>query len=148
MTTTLSGKEIKRIFEQVSPAAVIEISDCAALIKANSLVVISDYLKNNRDQDFNYLNYITATDYFDYFELVYQLTSFQYNRSIIFRIRCHDREKPSVPSITSIWRGADLQEREIFDLFGITFTGHPDMKRIFLWEGFQGYPLRKDFQLK
>jgi NADH-quinone oxidoreductase subunit C len=48
--------------------------------------------------------------------------------------------------VVALWKGADFQEREIFDLFGISFTGHPNLKRIFLWDGFQGYPLRKDFK--
>jgi NADH:ubiquinone oxidoreductase subunit C len=56
-----------------------------------------------------------------------------------------DHESPEVPSVVSVWLGAHLQEREAYDLLGIRFAGHPDMKRIFLWEGFPGHPLRKDF---
>ena len=55
------------------------------------------------------------------------------------------RDELSVPSVTPVWEGANLQEREIYDLFGIEFIGHPNMKRILLWEGFPGHPLRKDF---
>jgi NADH-quinone oxidoreductase subunit C len=64
----------------------------------------------------------------------------------VVKIRLTDRQKPLLPSVVALWKGADFQEREIFDLFGISFTGHPNLKRIFLWDGFQGYPLRKDFK--
>ena len=67
------------------------------------------------------------------------------NHSAILKTRRYGREEPSVDSVTSIWIGADLQEREIWDLMGIRFEGHPNLKRILLWENFPGHPLRKDF---
>ena len=73
------------------------------------------------------------------------MTSTMHNHSIVLKTRCHDRENPSVPSVISLWQGADLQEREIYDLMGIRFEGHPNLKRLFLWDGFQGHPLRKDY---
>jgi len=73
------------------------------------------------------------------------LTSLEFNRSVIIKTRCYSRENPTLPSVIGLWQGADLQEREIFDLMGIRFEGHPNMKRIFLWEGFDGHPLRKDW---
>jgi len=63
----------------------------------------------------------------------------------VLKARLYDREDPLLPSLTPIWRGADLQEREVYDLMGIKFSGHPNLKRVLLWQGFQGYPLRKDF---
>jgi len=63
----------------------------------------------------------------------------------VVKTRCYDRENPTVSSVVGLWQGADFQEREIYDLLGIKFDGHPNMKRIFLWEGFQGHPLRKDY---
>ena len=95
--------------------------------------------------DFDYLTNITAIDYYDYFEVVYQLTSLKQNRSLVLKTRCYGRENPVLPSLVSLWRGADFQEREIYDLMGIRFEGHPNMKRIVLWDGFPGYPLRKDY---
>jgi NADH-quinone oxidoreductase subunit C len=105
------------------------------------------YLKNTPDFDFDYFNFVTAVDYYSYFELVYHLTSTKHNHSVFIKTRCYDRASPSVPSVVSLWQGADFQEREVFDLFGIKFTGHPNLKRIFLWEGFDGHPLRKDWNL-
>jgi NADH-quinone oxidoreductase subunit C len=63
----------------------------------------------------------------------------------VLKARCYDRENPVLPSVVGLWRTADFQEREIYDLLGISFTGHPNLKRIALWEGFEGHPLRKDF---
>jgi NADH-quinone oxidoreductase subunit C len=104
-----------------------------------------EYLNKSPDLDFDYLNYVTAADYYDYFEVVYYLVSIKRNHGLVLKVRCHDRQNPSLPSVTGIWRGADFQEREIFDLFGISFEGHPNLRRIVLWEGFEGHPLRKDF---
>ncbi|MEE9399093.1 MAG: NADH-quinone oxidoreductase subunit C, partial [Dehalococcoidales bacterium] len=63
----------------------------------------------------------------------------------VFKIRCYQRNNPVLPSLVGLWQGADFQEREIYDLMGIKFDGHPNMKRIVLWEGFEGHPLRKDY---
>jgi NADH:ubiquinone oxidoreductase subunit C len=60
-------------------------------------------------------------------------------------VKTYDRESPRVPSVCSVWPGANLQEREAYDLLGIHFEGHPDLRRIFLWDGFAGFPLRKDY---
>ena len=145
MTVALSGKEIASRIEEKSPGSVVESSQDCLVVKNDSLLAIAAFLKDTRGLDLDYLNYVTATDYYDYFEIVYQLTSLTHNHSIIMKTRCYDRENPALPSVVGLWQGADFQEREIYDLMGIRFEGHPNMKRIFLWEGFQGYPLRKDY---
>ena len=127
------------------PEAVSEVNDQAVLIKKENLFEVIEYLKSSPELDFDYLNYITAVDYYDYFEIVYQLTSREHNHTLVLKTHCYERDKPTVPSIVSLWRGADFQEREIYDLLGITFEGHPNLKRIVLWEGFEGHPLRKDY---
>jgi len=63
----------------------------------------------------------------------------------VIKTRLSGREEPAISSVTDIWQGADLQEREVWDLMGIRFEGHPNMKRVLLWEGFPGHPLRRDF---
>jgi NADH-quinone oxidoreductase subunit C len=145
MTVALSGLEIGKQIQEHVPGAVSEAGDSYVVVKTESLFKVAEYLKKNPGLDFDYLNYISAVDYLDYFELVYQLTSLKYNHSVMLKTRCYDREKPVVPSIISLWRGADFQEREIYDLMGISFEGHPNLKRIFLWDGFKGHPLRKDY---
>lgn len=145
MTVSLSAWDVANKIKEQFPDAVSEINDQAILVKSESLFEVAQYLKNSPELDFNYLNYISAVDYFDYFELVYQLTSINHNHSLIVKTRSYSRDNSSFPSVVSLWRGADYQEREIYDLMGITFKGHPNLKRIVLWDGFQGHPLRKDY---
>ena len=145
MTVSLSGNKVASQIIDKLPGAVSEASSEAVLVKSESIFNVIEHLKSNPEFDFDYLNYITAVDYFDYFEVVYQLTSRKHNHSLIVKTRCYDRNNPVVPSIVKLWRGADFQEREIYDLIGISFEGHPNLKRIVLWEGFEGHPLRKDY---
>jgi len=145
MTVSLSGSEIAKQIAERFPEAVSEASDQAVMVKSEFLFEVAQYLKSSQGLDFDYLTGITAVDYYDYFELVYQLTSLQHNHSLVLKTRCYDRTKPTLPSVVSLWRGADFQEREIYDLIGISFVGHPNLKRIVLWQGFKGHPLRKDY---
>ena len=145
MTVTLSGADSARKITASFPGAVIETGTQAVVVKSEYLQAIAEHLKNSPDMAFNYLSDLTAVDYLDYFELVYRLTSLKNNQTLVLKVRLYDREKPEISSITGIWQGADFMEREIFDLMGIRFSGHPNLKRIFLWEGFSGHPLRKDY---
>jgi NADH-quinone oxidoreductase subunit C len=141
----MSGPEIAHRIAGKYPKSIIETGNQSVLIRSEDLVKVADCLKNDPELDFNLLVDITAVDYFDYFELVYRITSLKSNSSLVLKVRCYDRDIPEVSSVMGIWKGADFMEREIFDLLGIRFTGHPNLKRIFLWEGFKGFPLRKDF---
>ena len=82
-----------------------------------------------------------------YLEAVYHLYSMEKKHGpVIIRLRTENRTyKTNLPSLTSIWRGCELQEREIFDLYGIVFDGHPDLRRILMWDGFKDFPMRKDY---
>ena len=109
---------------------------------SNSLEVFS-HLKKKYSYD--YLANLTSVDYEDCYEVVYHLASIQKGGPVLgLKVRT-GKEEPSVPSLVPIWPGADLQEREVYDLMGIRFEGHPNLKRVLLWEGFEGYPLRKDY---
>jgi len=145
MTVALSGREIATRLEEQFLGSIIESSQNSLLVKGESLLEVATFLKATPGLDFDYLSSITAVDYYDYFEVVYQLTSIKHNHSLVVKTRCYGRDNPIVPSVVSLWRGADFQEREIYDLMGISFEGHPNLKRIFLWEGFQGHPLRRDY---
>jgi len=145
MTVALSGIEVARKLAEHFTGAIVESSEKAIVISAEQLLPVMDYLKNNPEMAFSFLSDITSTDYFDYFEITYQLTSLEHNHKLTVKTRCYDRHKPVVPSVTGLWQGANFMEREIFDLMGIAFSGHPTLKRIFLWEGFEGHPLRKDY---
>jgi len=145
MTVALSGKEIAGQLEEKFSGSIVESSQNSLVVNSDSLLAIAAFLKDTPGLDFDYLSSITAIDYFDHFEVVYQLTSLPHNHSLVLKTRCYSRDNPVLPSMVSLWQGADFQEREIYDLMGIGFEGHPNMKRIVLWEGFQGHPLRKDY---
>jgi NADH-quinone oxidoreductase subunit C len=146
MTLSLQTAEIVAGLEKLSPGSVTESVGNIIVVKPESLYQVLSDLKTSKEWDFNYLNFVTAVDYQTYFEVVYNIVSLEHNHEIFVKTRLADREKPVLSSVYNLWKGADFQERELFDLFGIGFTGHPNMKRIFLWDGFQGYPLRKDFK--
>ena len=145
MTIALAGKDIASQIEENIPGSIVASGEEDVVVTAESLLKVAAFLKDTPGLNFSFLNFVTAVDYFEYFELVYLLSSLENNHSLVLKTRCYDREDPAVPSVVSLWQGADFQEREIYDLMGINFEGHPNMKRIFLWEGFQGHPLRKDY---
>ena len=117
----------------------------ALWVKAPMVAEVAGFLKSDDGLDFNFLNSVSAVDYIDHFEVVYHLTSLSKQHTAIVKTRLDGRDELSLPSVYHLWRGADFQEREIWDLMGIRFEGHPNLKRIMLWEGFEGHPLRKDY---
>jgi NADH-quinone oxidoreductase subunit C len=145
MTVALSAKEIVSQLSVKFPGAIEECGPDSVLVKSENLLEVVGYLKTAEGLKYDYLNYITAVDYYSYFEVVYMLTSLEFNRCVTLKVRCYIRDNPTVPSLMGLYQGADFQEREVYDLMGITFQGHPNLKRILLWEGFEGHPLRKDF---
>ena len=146
MTTAYAGEELAAAIETFTSSAVSAYTDDAVRVPVDRWLEVAQGLHDREELDFNYLNLVTGVDYVDHFEVVYHLTSLTHNRSAVVKLRCGDgRVEPVVPSVHSIWRGADLQEREVYDLMGITFEGHPNHKRIMLWDGFPGHPLRKDY---
>ena len=145
MTLALSGQDIAVRLKEEFPGSVEEIGGDYLVITGDSLLPVLTRLKDADGLKCGYFNFITAVDYLDYFEIIYMLTSIEHNHSLVVKARCYDRDNAVLPSVTGLWQGADFQEREIYDLFGIRFEGHPNMKRIALWDGFPGHPLRKDF---
>ena len=143
MTYVLSGKEISSKLSKFGDFT--EIDDVSVWIQKEALLSICDFLKNDSESKFDFLRSISAVDYIEHFEIIYHLVSLELNHSCVLKTRCYGREDAFLPSVISVWKGADLQEREVWDLMGVRFEGHPNMKRILLWDGFEGHPLRKDF---
>jgi NADH-quinone oxidoreductase subunit C len=110
------------------------------------------WLKDSPGQEFNYLTDVTAVDYRDPerpLEVVYQLRSLGRKADLRVKVALDKRGTLEVRSVYDLWRGADWLEREVYDMFGVTFVGHPDLRRILMWETYaEGYPLRKDFPLR
>ena len=145
MTVALSGEEVAAKLQQQFPVSIVESNKDSVVVQSQDLFDIISFLNTSPDFEFNYLSGITAVDYYDYFEVVYHLVSMVNNHSLVIKTRCYGRENLVVPSIVSIYQAANYQEREVFDLMGISFEGHPNMKRLFLWDGYKGHPLRKDY---
>ena len=145
MTTVLAGDVIARRVENAVPGVVEEWNSRDVWVKAEAVLDVCRFLKEDSALRFDYLVSVSAVDYIEYFEMVYHLLSMTNNHSLVLKAKCWGREDLSVPSVRSLWQGADFQEREVYDLMGITFSGHPNMKRLLLWEGFPGHPQRKDY---
>lgn len=115
------------------------------IVPADKILWLATELKNNKETAFDYLISLTAVDFLTHMTVVYHLDSTQYRQLLVLKVQLTDRETPSVDTVSSVWTGADFHEREVFDLFGIRFNNHPNMKRLFLEDDY-GYPLRKDFR--
>jgi len=145
VTVALNAEELGKKINEAIPGSALSGDKGYLLIDSKSIAQVADYLKITDGLEFDYLTVMTAIDYLEYFEIIYRLVSLKNNHSLILKTRVYGRENLSVPSVVKTWRSADYQEREIFDLFGIKFEGHPNLKRLLLWEGFQGHPLRRDY---
>ncbi len=141
----VAGEDLAQRLGAVLRDSVEEWDDSAVWVKPELLGEVAGFLKDDPELDFQFLNSISAVDFIGHFEVIYFLTSIRREHTAVVKTRVVGREDLTLPSVYHVWRGADFQEREIWDLMGIRFEGHPNMKRIMLWEGFEGHPLRKDY---
>lgn len=114
-----------------------------AIIKKDYLVKVAEKVK---DMGFDNLSLITGIDYTDRFEVVYNFLSYSKKQNLVLKVVL-DHKDPEVASLSSLWKVADWLERETYDLVGIKFSGHPNLKRILLPDGWMGHPLRKDYDM-
>lgn len=114
-------------------------------VEKEKLEAVSHILKQNKSFGFNQLVCETAVDRSSYFELVCHLRSTEEGHEMILKTRTEREGLPTLPSLYGLWQIAELFEDEIYDLFGIRFENHPNLRRLFLDESFEGHPLRKDF---
>lgn len=122
------------------------LADPYILIQTESLPEICQFLRDDERLQFETLHCISAVEWPEYFESVYHLRSMTHRHWVILKVRT-GKDEPRVPSLTSLWAGADWLERECYDLMGIVYEGHPNLKRILLDETWEGHPLRKDYQM-
>ena len=116
----------------------------AEVSSENAHALISE-LKNNSDTSFDYMFCQTGIDFPEHIEVLYHLRNTQNNSEIVIKARIEDRENPAIDSVFDLYKTSDFHEREIFDLFGVKFNNHPDLRRILLDDDWEGYPLRKDY---
>ena len=115
------------------------------IVSADKLVEVATAIRD--DLSYDYLSSVTGVDYVDdgKIEVVYHAFRTSGGTALNFKVQV-DRSDPVVPSLVSVYPGAEFQEREVYDMFGVRFGGHPDLRRILMWDGFEGYPLRKDWR--
>jgi NADH-quinone oxidoreductase subunit C len=103
-------------------------------------------LKTNNDTKFDYLFCLSGVDWEPELGVVYHLESTEYRHTIVVKVKTADRDNPTFDSVCDIWKTAEFHEREVFDFFGIKFNNHPNLKRLFLTDEWEGFPLRKDYE--
>jgi NADH-quinone oxidoreductase subunit C len=123
-----------------------------AVVAAGRLRDVMRWLKDTPEQRYNYLVDLTAVEYRDRerpLEVVYQLRALERKLDLRVKVELDPQGELAVDSVTPLWAGANWLEREVYDMFGVVFAGHPDLRRILMWETYaEGYPLRKDFPLR
>lgn len=146
------GEEIDKVFGPgVAMLADVGLQD-TLIVAPSRLRELCLWLRDHPKYYFDFLANITAVDYFPEgrFAVVYNLTSIPFQLQLTLRVElAHDRsleQLPEVPSVSMVWRTADWHEREAFDLMGIYFTDHPDLRRILMPDDWEGFPLRKDYE--
>jgi len=165
----MNAAEIVGVLEQKFGSRIqnkkLDAIDPFIVVDAADILELCRFLKTEPRLRFDLLNCISGVDYLEldpkkvakagfepHLEVVYHLSSFTHRHRLVVKInlpRWKDNKPgslPDVPSVTSIWRAADWHEREVYDLCGVNFTGHPELRRILLSEDWEGYPLRKDYE--
>ncbi len=139
--------EVKQHIEKHLPDVALKpVRESLLVENAADLLRVVEFLKEDESLHLNYLSSVTGVDYLTFLECVYHLYSMDKKEcSLQLRVRV-DREGSHIPSLTPIFRGAEFQEREAYDMYGFQFDGHPDLRRILMWDGFAGYPMRKDYE--
>lgn len=143
---------LRRQFGETVGRALVSCGDTIVYVDRGAVREVLGWLKDAPDQRYNYLVDLTAVEYRDPerpLEVVYELRSLERNADLRVKAELSTAEPLEIESVVSLWRAADWLEREVYDMFGIRFIGHPDLRRILMWETYaEGYPLRKDFPLR
>ncbi len=144
----MTAQEINDRIQNTFADSVLEFNDTVLqpYLKINpaKFYEVCQYLRDNEDMDFNFLNSVSGVDYGEDLGVVYHLYSMTRKHKIVLKVIL-PRENPQVSSIADLWRTADWHEREVYDLFGVVFLNHPNLRRILLPDDWEGYPLRKDY---
>ncbi len=147
-----SVESLRRTFGDKIGRAVVSCGATIVYVDRDAVREILQWLKETPGEGYDYLVDVTAVEYRDPerpLEVVYQLRSLERKAELRVKAELRKEERLEVESVVPIWRAADWLEREVYDMFGVAFRGHPDLRRILMWETYaEGYPLRKDFPLR
>ncbi len=135
-----------RFGEAVGPLGEPKV-DAFAVVKAEAMVEVARFLRDEPGLEMDFCEDLTALDWpkRNVIEVVYHLFSYRLRHGIVLKVEA-DRASPEVPSVEGVWKAANWMEREVYDLFGVSFAGHPDLRRVLLPDDWVGHPLRKDYQ--
>ncbi|MBZ5857785.1 NADH-quinone oxidoreductase subunit C [Flavihumibacter profundi] len=142
----MTTENFKEYITRVLPAAIFDESGewLNVLIDPKDWKSLAQQLRDS-EFDFNYLFCLTCIDWKTHLTMVYHLSSTGHRQTIVIKANL-DRANPEIETVSGIWRTAEFHEREVYELFGVKFLNHPDLRRLILTDDFEGYPLRKDFE--
>ncbi len=139
---------LKEVIQESIPTAVFEEGGqwLNLIVENADWFKVAEQLKLGEKFLFDYLFCVSCVDWKTHLTMVYHLESLQLNQILVVKVKIADRNNPTIDSVSSLWRTAELHEREAYDLFGVRFNNHPDLRRLFLTEDWVGWPLRKDYE--
>ena len=143
----MTNEELKNKFAELLPGATFDETGewLNVMIDAKEWLPLAAQLRNYFDLHFDFLFCVTAVDWKTHFTMVYHMRSTTLGHTIVVKVKIADRSNPEIESVSKIWRTAEFHELEAYDLMGIKFQNHPGLRRLFLTEDWEGYPLRKDY---
>jgi NADH:ubiquinone oxidoreductase subunit C len=143
----MTNEELKNKITELQPSATFEEGGewLNIFIEPTEWKSFANLMRSNADLHFDYLFCLTCVDWKTHLTMVYHLSSTVHRHTIVVKSKL-DRTKPEIETVCDIWRGAEFFEREVFELFGVIFLHHPDLRRLILTDDFVGFPLRKDFE--
>lgn len=143
----MNAEELKQQLEALLPSPLFEDAGEWTTVSLDpaSWAQTARLLRSTKELDFDYLFCVTAVDWKTHFTMVYHLSSTNFRHTLVVKLKL-DRANPEVATVSDTWRTAEFHEREAYDLMGIVFTGHPDLRRLFMTDDWKGWPLRKDYE--
>jgi len=143
----MNSQELKQQLENLLPSPGFEEGGewTTVWVDPASWAETARLLRTSKELDFDFLFCVTAVDWKTHFTMVYHLSSTTHRHTLVVKAKL-DRANPEIPTVSAIWRTAEFHEREAFDLMGIIFIGHPDLRRLFMTDDWKGWPLRKDYE--
>ncbi len=143
----MSNEELKKfVLDRVAEAECVQGAQFLQVtIPAEKILPLATELKSNENTSFDFLFCLTGVDWPAHMEVVYHLMSTTHNHQFVLKAKMATRENPEVETVCQIWRTAELHEREAWELYGIKFLNHPDLRRLLLPDDWEGWPMRKDY---
>ena len=143
----MTNEELKTATTGLLPSAVYEEGGewINLFVDAKDFRKFTEQLRSTINLDFDYLFCLTCIDWKTHFTMVYHFTSTIHRHQLVVKVKL-DKSNPEIETVCDIWRTAEFHEREVYDLFGVKFINHPDLRRLLLTDDWVGYPLRKDYE--